>query len=95
MTSSRSRSSFPFAVGFVVCAALAAVLGLWCVQKALFPSAGSPLSQGEEMTYVLHERSGGPLAVARSFAFHSILMPEFEEVERARRPDWPLRSHRR
>jgi hypothetical protein len=71
-------------------AALAAVLGLWCVQKALFPSAGSPLSQGEEMTYVLHERSGGPLAVARSFAFHSILMPEFEEVERARRPDWPI-----
>jgi hypothetical protein len=71
-------------------AALAVVLALWCVQKVLFPSAGSPFAQAEEMKYVLHERSGGPLAVARSFAFHSILMPEFEELERSQRPDWPI-----
>ena len=71
-------------------AALAVVLALWCVQKVLFPSAGSLLSQGEEMKYLLQDRSGGPLAVARSFAFHSILMPEFEELEREQRPDWPI-----
>jgi hypothetical protein len=70
--------------------AIAVVLALWCVQKVLFPRAGSPFSHAEEMEYVLHEKSGGPLAVARSFLFHSVLMPEFREIENPARPDWPL-----
>jgi Gpi18-like mannosyltransferase len=63
--------------------ALVIVVLLWVVQKAFFPSAGFFLGGvSEESRFFLPERSGGPLAVIRSFFLHTIAMPESVQLPR-------------
>jgi len=63
--------------------ALVIVVLLWSVQKLLFPNAEFFLgSFGGEERFLLTERSGGPLAVSRSFFLHTIAMPQPEQITR-------------
>jgi hypothetical protein len=63
--------------------ALVIVVLLWAVQKAVFPSAGFFLGEAAgESRFFLADRSGGPLAVLRSFFLHTISMPEPVQLPR-------------
>jgi len=54
------------------------VLVAWYVQKAMFPTAGSPLNilTTAETIYLFNEEALGLLAKVSSFFFHSIILPE-------------------
>lgn len=62
------------------------VVLLWGVEKFLFPSVTFFLGDREEGRYMLDPRSGGPMHVAQSFVFHSIVMPGIREVTYGGRP---------
>jgi hypothetical protein len=65
---------------------------LWLIQRHFIPSAGPFLSFYMEQDYVLTPESGGPLAVLRSFIFHSVVMPAIATVERINPPGLPIMS---
>jgi hypothetical protein len=57
-------------------AAVAVVLALWCVERALMPSVRFPLSGSEEAQYILQEESGGPLRISAAFFLHTMVTPQ-------------------
>src|SRR3972149_8273842 len=71
---------------------------LWMVGKVLFPQAQSFLFflSSTQSSYIFTPYNGGPLSVLTSFAFHSMIMPTFELVDRFSAPpnilpnNWPL-----
>jgi hypothetical protein len=62
--------------------AFVAVVLLWGVEKAIFPSAEFFLTDWHEGQYVLDRDSLGPGAIARSFFVHSAVAPEHGRVDR-------------
>jgi hypothetical protein len=74
--------------------ALCLVVVLWGGQKYLFPHAAFFIGthDAEDADNLLSQASGGPLPVARSFFFHTMVMPEIKFVDkyRSRQPGWPI-----
>jgi hypothetical protein len=69
------------------------VVVLWGAQKTLFPRAAFFIGDHvEDSDYINAPESGGPLSVARSFFFHTMVIPEIKVVDRyrSRQPDWPI-----
>jgi hypothetical protein len=60
----------------VTALAFCLVLALWRVQKVIFPSVRLFLAARQEAKHMFTPESGGPLAVLKSFLFHSVVMPE-------------------
>lgn len=48
---------------------------LWGVEKHIYPSAQFFLGSNEELKYTLLPETGSPVCVARSFFYHSLIMP--------------------
>src|SRR3972149_665091 len=70
---------------------------LWMVGKALSPQGGFLFFVAStQFQYTFTPLSGGPLNVLNSFAFHSMIMPTFELVDRFSAPpnilpnNWPI-----
>lgn len=60
-------------------ACVGAGVGGSVLQKRLFPHARSfLLPQGNEKSFMFHPDAGGPLAITRALAVHSVVMPEFD-----------------
>ncbi len=75
----RLRKAIVMTIG---CLAVTVVLA--AIQMRLFDSAQLFfLPDGQEGSYMFHPHAGGPLAVARSLAVHTVVMPEFEVATRA------------
>ncbi len=73
--------------------ALCLVVGLWGLEKLIFPSAGFFIgSEGDEAGYLLLPRSGGPLRIFLSFVFHSIIMPAIRVVVKPEKQPWETMS---
>lgn len=73
--------------------ALCLVVVLWGAQRYLFPNAAFFIGDHvEDSNYINESASGGPVYVARSFLFHTMVMPEIKVVDRyrSRQPDWPI-----
>ncbi|MGH7176839.1 MAG: hypothetical protein ACREJC_05610, partial [Tepidisphaeraceae bacterium] len=49
---------------------------LWSVQRLIFRSSRYFTEIGEERKYVMNRDSGGPRGVARSFFYHTVVMPK-------------------
>lgn len=82
------RKSFQITVN-----ALCLVTVLWAGQKILFPSATFFLGDyGRYTPYINDPNSGGPLYAARSFFFHTMVMPEIKFSDRFQsiHPEWPI-----
>lgn len=63
-------------------AALVVLFALSFLQKAVFPTASLLLSSnGEEATYLMDPKLGGPLRAGSVFLFHSIVMPALRLVD--------------
>ncbi|MGH2454193.1 MAG: hypothetical protein ACRDF5_10615 [bacterium] len=65
--------------------ALALVVLLWGVQKAIFPSAQFFFGAGGERRYLLRPEAGGPATALKSFLFHTMVMPAISAIERGDR----------
>lgn len=65
----------------ITAAALCVVTALWGVQKLLYPSAQFFFDNRDEARYVFRAEAGGPRAILRTFAVHSVVMPEVRVVE--------------
>jgi len=76
------RKSFQITVN-----ALCLVTVLWGAEKFIFPSAQFFIGDQEERLYINPPESGGPLSSAKSFLFHTMVMPEIKVVGNT--PEWP------
>ncbi len=65
---------------------LALVLAFWAGQKAFFRTAKLIPHADEQTKFFFQKDSGGPLAVARVFALHAMVMPDIGQIERGNRP---------
>jgi len=65
--------------------ALAIVVLLWSVQRAVVPHADFFVGYSNEQRYFLREEAGGPGAVLRSLLVHTMVMPRIGTVEKPRR----------
>lgn len=82
------RSIARFAM--LVLASLGLVTGLWAVQHRFVPSADFFLGKSLEEGMILTPESFGPRGVARSFLFHSVVMPAIQLVDRPSTGAWPV-----
>ncbi|HJY85782.1 MAG TPA: hypothetical protein VKE24_02995, partial [Candidatus Acidoferrales bacterium] len=69
------------------------VVGLWSLEKLIFPSAEFFIgSEANEKGYLLLPRSGGPLRVFLSFMFHSMIMPAIRVIVKPEKQPWQTMS---
>ncbi len=68
--------------------ALALVVVLWGVQRALVPSVPFFLGAHHQSRFVFPDAAGGPIAATRALVFHSIVVPRVEVVAE---PKWGTR----
>ena len=69
--------------------ALCLVVGLWGLEKLIFPSARFFIgSEPNEAGYLLLPRAGGPLRIFLSFVFHSIIMPAIRVIVKPEKQPW-------
>lgn len=62
--------------------ALALVVALWALQRAIFPSSVFFFGHWGEAAWILNPRALGPFEVVRAFTLHSMVLPEFLREDR-------------
>jgi hypothetical protein len=62
---------------------------LWGIQKAIFPTSTFLLDISGERSFIFRAQTGGPLQVAESFFYHTLIVPTIRVVEEKGRPKWP------
>jgi hypothetical protein len=72
--------------------AFSVVVIAWGVEKYIFPTAQFFIGSSEEVSYTLSADSGGPLQIASSFFFHSMVMPAINIVAKVKHPNWSIVS---
>lgn len=70
--------------------AFAIVVLLWAVQKKFFPSSEFFLGNRMETAAIFSAESLGPVAVIRSFVYHTVVLPAIAVVQRPGAGEWPI-----
>jgi hypothetical protein len=80
----------PLRAAQITANALVLVVVLWTAQKRLIPGSRFFLGNATDSGQVLSAETRGPLAVARSFFMHTIVLPAVQVVDRPSSGDWPI-----